>query len=215
MTELSPHTEFCMDHMMTVIVWYEKLFADQVRVLLLSDDSLWRHSLFQTKMSATNIVDDIVRPILLVLILVSMFSDERQNWGGWKVEVYQTLIFLFWGDFHNFFVIFESINPIRPGGGGAQRPGWPNSQLPIRNLLFYHALNVLTKFYRSWSIKGGGGGGGCCCSFLIKASQKFTKWKIFLCLEIAEIDMGVNFGSRRTILNIKTLFFKLNPFSGG
>ena len=27
------------------------------------------------------------------------------------------------------------VNPIRPGGGGAQRPGWPNSQLPIRNLL--------------------------------------------------------------------------------
>ena len=26
-----------------------------------------------------------------------------------------------------------NINPIRPGG--AQRPGWPNSQLPIRNLL--------------------------------------------------------------------------------
>ena len=25
------------------------------------------------------------------------------------------------------------------GGGGAQRPGWPNSQLPIRNLLLYDA----------------------------------------------------------------------------
>ena len=24
-------------------------------------------------------------------------------------------------------------------GGGAQRPGWPNSQLPIRNLLSYDA----------------------------------------------------------------------------
>ena len=30
------------------------------------------------------------------------------------------------------------LNPIRPGGG-AQRPGWPNSQLPIRNLLSYDA----------------------------------------------------------------------------
>ena len=31
----------------------------------------------------------------------------------------------------------ELFNPIRPGG--AQRPGWPNSQLPIRNLLSYDA----------------------------------------------------------------------------
>ena len=31
-----------------------------------------------------------------------------------------------------------TLNPIRPGGG-AQRPGWPNSQLPIRNLLSYDA----------------------------------------------------------------------------
>ena len=26
-----------------------------------------------------------------------------------------------------------------PGGGGGQSPGWPNSHLPIRNLLFYDA----------------------------------------------------------------------------
>ena len=39
--------------------------------------------------------------------------------------------------------------------------------------------------------------------------------KNFLCLEIAEVDIGVNFGSRRTILDIKTHFLKLNPFSGG
>ena len=41
--------------------------------------------------------------------------------------------------------------------------------------------------------------------------------KIFLYLEIAEIDMGggVNFGSRRTILDIKTLFFKAKPVFRG
>ena len=39
--------------------------------------------------------------------------------------------------------------------------------------------------------------------------------KIFLYLEIVEIDMGVNFGSRRTILDIKTHFLKLTPFYGG
>ena len=33
--------------------------------------------------------------------------------------------------------IRATFNPIRPRG--AQRPGWPNSQLPIRNLLSYDA----------------------------------------------------------------------------
>ena len=58
--------------------------------------------------------------------------------------------------------------------------------------------------------------GGYCCSFLIKTSKKFDNEKIFLCLKIAKIYMGVNFGSRRTILDIKTRFFlKLTNFSGG
>ena len=81
--------------------------------------------------------------------------------------------------------IFQ-FNPIRPGG--AQRPGWPNSQLPIRNLLSYDAqtwwllvfiletpfAHILAKLVNQ---------GGCCCSFLIETSQKFWKWKIFPMLE--------------------------------
>ena len=43
----------------------------------------------------------------------------------------------------------------------------------------------------------------------------FENEKKFFCLKIAEIDMGVNFWSRRTTLDIKTHFLKLNPFSGG
>ena len=39
--------------------------------------------------------------------------------------------------------------------------------------------------------------------------------KNFPLLEIAEIDIRVNLGSKRTNLDIKTYFFKLNPFSGG
>ena len=40
--------------------------------------------------------------------------------------------------------------------------------------------------------------------------------RIFLCLKTAEIDMGVNFGSGRTILDIKTHFIlKLDPSPGG
>ena len=41
------------------------------------------------------------------------------------------------------------------------------------------------------------------------------RFENFLCLKIAEIDMGVNIGPRRMILDIKTHFLKLNPFSGG
>ena len=37
----------------------------------------------------------------------------------------------------------------------------------------------------------------------------FKKEKIFLCLKIAEIHMGVNFGSRRKILDIKTHILKV------
>ena len=42
--------------------------------------------------------------------------------------------------------------------------------------------------------------------------------KISVCLEIAESDIGgggLNFGSRRTILDIKTHFFKVKPVFWG
>ena len=39
-----------------------------------------------------------------------------------------------------------------------------------------------------------------------KRPKNFENEKFFLCLKIAEIDMGVNFGSRRTILDITTHF---------
>ena len=84
---------------------------------------------------------------------------------------------------------WKSFNLIRPGGGGgAQRPRWSNSQLPIRNLLSYDAQtwwllvfiletpfgHILAKLVNQ---------GGCCWSFLIETSQKFWKWKIFPMLE--------------------------------
>ena len=86
------------------------------------------------------------------------------------------------GRAQNFFLLTLS------GPGGAQRPGWPNSQLPIRNLLSYDAQtwwllvfiletpfgHILAKLVNQ---------GGCCCSFLIETSQKFWKWKIFPMLE--------------------------------
>ena len=45
--------------------------------------------------------------------------------------------------------------------------------------------------------------------------SNFGNERIFLHLKIAKIDMGVNFGSRRTILDIKTHLFIVKPFSGG
>ena len=39
--------------------------------------------------------------------------------------------------------------------------------------------------------------------------------KNFLCLKIDEIDMGVNFGSRRTTLDIKAHFLKVKPVFRG
>ena len=95
-----------------------------------------------------------------------------------------------------------NFNPIRPGGGGgAHRPWWPNSELPVKNLLPYDAqtLWLLVFIFKTCSdqiLAKLVNKGGCCCSFLIETSQNFWKWKIFLCLKIAEIDMGVNFGSK-------------------
>ena len=54
----------------------------------------------------------------------------------------------------------------------------------------------------------GGGGGVAAALFSSRRPKNFENEKNFLCLKIAEIDMGVNFGSRRTILDIKTHFLK-------
>ena len=48
-----------------------------------------------------------------------------------------------------------------------------------------------------------------------KCLKNFENEKFFLCLKIAEIDMGVNFGLRRTILDIKTHFLNVKPVFWG
>ena len=72
--------------------------------------------------------------------------------------------------------------------------GWPNSHLPIRNLLSYDAqtwwlLVFILKARSDQILAKLINQGGYCCSFLIEMSQKIRKWKIFLCLKISEIDM--------------------------
>ena len=108
-----------------------------------------------------------------------------------------------------------------PGGGGAQRPRWPNSQLTIRNLLLYDAetwwlLVFILKAHSDQILAKLINQGGCCCSFVIKTSQNFENEKIFLCLKIVEIDMGGQFWVEKNDSGHKNSFFlKLNPFSGG
>ena len=48
-----------------------------------------------------------------------------------------------------------------------------------------------------------------------RPKNRFENETIFVCLKIAEIDMEVNFGSRRTIPDIKTHFLKVKPVFGG
>ena len=105
--------------------------------------------------------------------------------------------------------------------GGNQRPGWPNSQLTIKNLLLYdaetrwllifilkaHSDQILAKLINQW---------GCCCSFVIETSQKFLKWKNFPLLENCWNWHGGQFWVEKNDSGHKNLLFlKLKPFSGG
>ena len=61
----------------------------------------------------------------------------------------------------------------------------------------------------------GGGGGGVAAAFLIEASQNLQNEKIFLCLEIAEIDLGGQFWVEKNDSGHKNLFFKVKPVFRG
>ena len=107
------------------------------------------------------------------------------------------------------------------GGGGAQRTRWPNSQLPIRNLLLYDAQTwwLLVFILKTRSdqilaklINGGGGGGGGWGLLLLFSHRdvpKILKMKKFSSAwKLLKLTWRVNFGSKRTILDIKNSFFK-------
>ena len=51
--------------------------------------------------------------------------------------------------------------------------------------------------------------------FSSRRPKNLQNGKIFLYLEIAEIDMGVNFGSRTTTLDTKIHFLKVKPVFRG
>ena len=76
---------------------------------------------------------------------------------------------------------------------------------PLSTGLFLHLsfnpIEIFTTFtdFENWSIRR-----VAVALFSLRRPKNFEYEKFFLCLKIAEIDMGVNFGSRRTILDIKT-----------
>ena len=91
------------------------------------------------------------------------------------------------------------------------------TQLPIRNLLAYDAQTWLFLVFnhlktRSDQILAKLISEGVAAALLSSRRPKnFENEKIFFCLKIAEIDLGVNFGSKRTNLDIKGHFFKVKP----
>ena len=99
-------------------------------------------------------------------------------------------------------------NPIKPGGGGAQRPRWRSSQLPFINLLFYDAqiLWLLVFILKT-----------CSDQILAKLIYQEVATPLFSWRQpnnfekLLKLTWGINFGSRRTILDIKTLFYKVKP----
>ena len=73
----------------------------------------------------------------------------------------------------------------------------------LGDFYFLSLRHILTKLEQNWSIRG-----AAAALFSLRRPENFENEKISLCLEIAEINMGINFGSKRMILDIKTHFFK-------
>ena len=77
-------------------------------------------------------------------------------------------------------------------------------------MTFTHFGQILAKLINQ--------GGVAAALFSSRHPENFENEKNFLCLKIAEINMGGgggNFGSRRTILDIKTYFFEAKPVFQG
>ena len=78
--------------------------------------------------------------------------------------------------------------------------------------LLFNPIEIFTTFtdFENWSIRG-----VAAALFSLRRPKNFEYEKFFLRLKIAEIDMGVNFGLRRTILDIKTHFLNIKPVFQG
>ena len=108
------------------------------------------------------------------------------------------------------------------GPGGAQRPGWPKSQLPIRNILTYDAQTwwilvfILKTPFGQILAKLVSQGGGLLLLFSHRDVPKILKMKNFSSAwKLLKLTWWINFGSRRTIMYIKTHFLNVKPVFQG
>ena len=116
-----------------------------------------------------------------------------------------------------FTFVYSVFNPIRPGG--AQRLWWSNSQLLISNLLLYdvQTLWLLVFIVKTCSdqILAKSIDQGVTAALFSSRRPKIYKMKKFPSTwKLLKLTWGVNFGSRKTILDIKT-FFKVKPVFRG
>ena len=113
-----------------------------------------------------------------------------------------------------------TFNPIRPGVGSEARM----AKLTAANQkpLILWCPNLVTLSFYPWDtfwphFSKIGQSGGLLLLFSHRDIPKILKMKNFsYAWKVLKLTWRVNFGSRRTILDIKThFFFKLDPFSGG
>ena len=102
--------------------------------------------------------------------------------------------------------------------GRAQRPGWPNSQLPFRNLLFYDVQTLrLLVFIMFWpnfcKIELSE---GCGRSLLIETSKNFENEKFSSAWKLLKLTTGSTLGRRERFWTWKLIsFFKVKPIFRG
>ena len=95
-----------------------------------------------------------------------------------------------------------------------QRPGWPNSQLSIRNLFLcdVQTLWLLVIIFKTCSdqilAKLINQGGCAAALFASRRPKNLQNEKNFLCLEIAEIGMGGQFWVEKNDSGHKNSFFE-------
>ena len=106
-------------------------------------------------------------------------------------------------------------NPGGGGGGGSEARMTKLTAANQKPLILWCPNLVTCSFYPQGTIWPNFSRGVAAALFSSRRPKNFENENIFLCLKIAEIDMGVNFGWRRTILDIKTRFLKVKPVFRG
>ena len=114
------------------------------------------------------------------------------------------------------------LNPIRPGwGGGGSEARMAKLTAANQKPLILWCPNLVTFSFYPWDtfwihFSKIGQSGGLLLLFSHRDVPKILKMKNFSCAwKLLKLTWVVNFGSRRTILDIKTHFFKVKPVFRG